>query len=227
MKNHVAQSNFGKCLKLSVALLLGLMLCAGYAGIGFAQNNTIFGPNVYVFSPGSDTATQTTLNTTAVGAIGQFGTGRIAVLFMPGTYNLQAKMGFYESINGLGENPSGVTINGYLTPNYSGSATGNVTTTFWRSMENLTINAATNTGQNASANRTTFNPATTAPVNTLQWGVSQGTSLRNAPLKRVHGGGCGGVERSSVRRCVLPGIGGGVDGEVLHGTPESCGNIAG
>jgi hypothetical protein len=192
----------------TVTVLLAAMLWAANAGIGFAQNNTIFGPNVYVFSPGSDTTTQTTLNSKALSDIGQFGTGRIAVYFMPGTYSLEAAVGFYESIGGLSENPSGVTINGFLTPNYSGSATANISTTFWRSMENLTIDPATNTAQNASANRTTFNPATNAPVNTLQWGVSQGASLRRLQINgglEVNDTGCGEASGGFIADTVVTG----------------------
>lgn len=149
-------------------MLLTAMLCAGYAGIGFAQNSTIFGPNVYVFSPGSDTTTQATLISLSNEA--QFSTNRYAVLFQPGTYTVQAPVGFYESINGLGENPNGVTINGFLTPNYGTTPHGaNVTTTFWRSMENMTFNPATDSTQGG-------------PTNTLQWGVSQGASLRRLQI---------------------------------------------
>ena len=168
------------------AMPLAVMLWAGNAEIGQAQNSTIFGPNVYVFDNSTPDATiQTTLNTKALSGIGQFGTGRIAVLFMPGTYNVEAAVGFYESINGLGENPNGVVINGYLTSDFSGSNSASEDTIFWRSMENLTFNPATNTGQSA-------------PANTLQWGVSQGASLRriqvngNLELDDTGGGGASG-----------------------------------
>ena len=177
-------------------MLLAAMLWAGYVGIGFAQNNTIFGPNVYVFTPSMlDSTIQTQLNTAALSGIGQFGAGRIAVLFMPGTYSVEAKVGFYESINGLGENPNAVTINGYLTPNYSGSNKANVTTTFWRSMENLTINAATNTGQSAAAN-------------TLQWGLSQGSSLRRMQINgklELTDTGCGEASGGFIADTVVTG----------------------
>jgi hypothetical protein len=158
-----------KMRSYTVTVLLAVMLWAANAGIGFAQNNTIFGPNVYVFSPGSDAATQTTLNTKAVGGISQFGTGRVAVFFMPGTYNIEAEIGFNEAVYGLGANPTDVVINGYITPNYSGAVSTNMTTNFWRSISNLTFNPGHNTSQNN-------------PPNTLQWGVSQGTSLRRLQI---------------------------------------------
>jgi hypothetical protein len=143
------------------AVLLTAML---WAGDSFAQNTTMFGPNVYVFDPSMSNATiQTTLQ--SLSGTSQFGTQRFAVFFMPGTYNVQAKIGFYEAIGGLGQSPNAVTIDGFLTPNFSGSNSSGLTTVFWRSMENMYFNPATNTAQKA-------------PPNTLQWGISQGGSLR-------------------------------------------------
>ncbi len=95
---------------------------------------------------------------------------------MPGTYDVQAPVGYYESIPGLGETPGAVTISGFLTPNFGVAASGtptwpgnNVTDNFWRSMENMTFNSATDTGQNAAPN-------------TPQRGVSQGTPLRRLQI---------------------------------------------
>jgi hypothetical protein len=136
----------------------------------FAQNNnTMFGPNVYVFDNTTPDATiQTTLISLA--NAGQFDPTRVAVLFKPGTYSLQAPVGYYESIAGLGPTPSSVTVNGFLTPNYGSTYPGaNVTDTFWRSMENLTVNPVQDTAQNG-------------PAGTLQWGVSQAAPLRRMQI---------------------------------------------
>ena len=125
----------------------------------FAQsNNSIFGPNVYVMSPSNSTASiNSTLNTLA--GYGEFDTRRAAVLFQPGTYSgVQSQVGFYEAISGLGSSPNSTAVtNGYLTVNTT-DGNGNVTTNFWRSIENMSMSLPA--GDN------------------LDWGVSQGASFR-------------------------------------------------
>ena len=81
------------------------------------------------------------------------------MLFEPDTYNgVEAEFGYYESVAGLGETPSAVTISdGYLTSNQTDS-NGNLTTNFWRSLENMYI--------------------TPPSGDVLQWGVSQGAAFR-------------------------------------------------
>jgi hypothetical protein len=71
--------------------------------------------------------------------LNQFGTRRDALLFKPGTYSNTANMGYYTSIQGLGQNPDDVTINGDVTVD-AFDGTGNATQNFWRSAENLAIN---------------------------------------------------------------------------------------
>jgi fibronectin type 3 domain-containing protein len=151
--------------KLAVAFLM--LFCVSVSslilgtGSASAQNNTIFGPNVYVFTPSNSVSSiNSTLNT--LNANTQFSTNRYAVLFAPGTYTgVEAEVGYYESVAGLGETPSAVTIsNGYLTSNQTDS-NGNITTNFWRSLENMYI--------------------TPPSGDVLQWGVSQG-----APFRRMY-----------------------------------------
>jgi hypothetical protein len=139
---------------------------------GFAQTAPNFGPNVIIIDSSMSPATinSTLASLAALDVNSQFITNRYAVLFKPGTYSVQAPIGYYESIAGLGTNPSAVIINGFITPNFGTVPENqNLTETFWRSMENMTFNVATDTTQNA-------------PANTLQWGVSQGTSLRRLSI---------------------------------------------
>jgi hypothetical protein len=106
------------------------------------QSNTPnFGPNVYIFDPSmSASSIQTTLtNVFNTQKLNQFGTQRYALLFKPGTYTEEANIGYYTSIQGLGQNPNQVTINGDVTVD-SFDGTGNATDNFWRSAENMTIN---------------------------------------------------------------------------------------
>jgi Malectin domain/Fibronectin type III domain len=121
-----------------------------------AQNSSIFGPNVYVFTPSMSASS---ISSTLSGLAGnsQFSTNRYAVLFMPGTYSgVESEVGYYESIAGLGQTPSAVAIdNGFLEANQSG---GNSTLIFWRSLENMSI--------------------TPPSGSTLYWGVSQGIAFR-------------------------------------------------
>lgn len=65
------------------------------------------GPNVIVFDP-STAGIQARLDEVfAQQESAQFGTGRYAFLFKPGTYNgLNAQLGFYTSIAGLGLSPT-------------------------------------------------------------------------------------------------------------------------
>ena len=74
---------------------------------------------------------------------GQFNTVRHAFLFKPGSYSgIQAFIGYYTSVAGLGISPDDVTINGTInsigvgpTNNPNDQADGLVN--FWRSIENM------------------------------------------------------------------------------------------
>jgi len=85
----------------------------------------------------------------------QFGTQRYEILFQPGTYGsaanpLDFQVGYYESVEGLGQNPSQVVINGTI-DSWNQCTNGvqtecYATDNFWRSVSNLTINVAGLTG---------------------------------------------------------------------------------
>ncbi|MFE9772150.1 coagulation factor 5/8 type domain-containing protein [Streptomyces sp. NPDC005931] len=118
------------------------------------------GPNVIVFDP-STPGIQAELDAVfAEQESAQFGTGRYQLLFKPGTYHgLNARIGFYTSVSGLGLSPDDTTINGDLTVD-AGWFGGNATQNFWRSAENLAV----------------------VPVNgTNRWAVAQA-----APFRRMH-----------------------------------------
>ncbi|MFD0686213.1 discoidin domain-containing protein [Actinomadura fibrosa] len=119
------------------------------------------GPNVYVFDPSMPASTiQSRLDSVFTQQeSNQFGSARYALLFKPGSYNVNANIGFYTSIAGLGRNPDDVTINGGVTVD-AGWFGGNATQNFWRSAENLAISPS------GGADR---------------WAVSQA-----APFRRIH-----------------------------------------
>lgn len=118
------------------------------------------GPNVIVFDPSTPNIQAKLDEVFRQQESAQFGSGRYQFLFKPGTYNgLNAQIGFYTSISGLGLNPDDTTINGDVTVD-AGWFGGNATQNFWRSAENLALN----------------------PVNgTNRWAVSQA-----APFRRMH-----------------------------------------
>jgi len=112
-----------------------------------SNNPPNFGPNVYIYDSTTPAATiQTKLDQTfAAQQTNQFGPQRYAFLFKPGTYAVDANLGFYTHVAGLGLLPDQTTINGrtrievdWLGQN--GSSTGNATQNFWRSAENLQVN---------------------------------------------------------------------------------------
>jgi hypothetical protein len=137
------------------------------------------GPDVYVFTPSMPQAQiQATVNAIASQQIpNQFGTQRYALLFEPGTYGSAAdpltfQVGYYTEVAGLGSAPGDVVINGTIDvynqcfPNATGGGTSCFALdNFWRSLSNLTINIA---GQSGCQSGTDF------------WAVSQA-----APMRRV------------------------------------------
>ncbi|MFB7828615.1 discoidin domain-containing protein [Streptomyces hydrogenans] len=120
------------------------------------------GPNVHVYDP-STPGLQAKLDTVfQEQESAQFGAGRHAFLLKPGTYNgLNAQLGFYTQIAGLGVRPDDTTINGDVTVD-AGWFNGNATQNFWRGAEGLALN----------------------PVNgTDRWAVSQASSFRRMHVK--------------------------------------------
>lgn len=134
--------------------------------------NPDFGPNVYVYGPGSSQSEmQSRLDSIATQMkTNQFGPQRHAVLFKPGSYNADVNLRFYTQIVGLGLMPDDVNINGHIRveadwlqqgddPNNLGNATQN----FWRGAENLSV---------------------TLPPNQIErWAVSQATAYRRMHLR--------------------------------------------
>jgi hypothetical protein len=120
------------------------------------------GSNVHVFDP-STPGIQAKLDAVfKEQESAQFGSGRHAFLFKPGTYdNLNAQIGFYTQIAGLGLKPDDTTINGDVTVD-AGWFNGNATQNFWRAAENLALNPVSGTNR---------------------WAVSQAASFRRMHVK--------------------------------------------
>ncbi|MES4892363.1 coagulation factor 5/8 type domain-containing protein [Streptomyces sp. NPDC096012] len=149
----------------AVPVLAGVSTPARAAGAARASVRALpgggdLGPNVLVFDPATPGIQAKLDQVFHQQESAQFGTGRYALLFKPGTYNgLNAQLGFYTSIAGLGLSPDDTTINGDVTVD-AGWFNGNATQNFWRSAENLAL----------------------VPVNgTNRWAVAQA-----APFRRMH-----------------------------------------
>jgi len=122
-----------------------------------------FGKNVFVFDPAMDMKEiqlliDTLFNRQSLGK-SEFNSNRYALLFKPGTYNLDIQVGYYMQVLGLGISPEDVIINGAVRSNTKHH--NSVLTNFWRAVENLTI--------------------VPAKDSTVVWGVSQAS-----PMRRVH-----------------------------------------
>ncbi|MFD8309305.1 coagulation factor 5/8 type domain-containing protein [Streptomyces sp. NPDC059690] len=114
------------------------------------------GPDVLVFDPSTPDIQARLDEVFRQQESAQFGTGRYALLFKPGTYHgLNAQLGFYTSIAGLGLSPDDTTINGDVTVD-AGWFGGNATQNFWRSAENLALVPANGTNRWAVAQAAPF-----------------------------------------------------------------------
>jgi hypothetical protein len=142
------------------AAMTGAGWLAAPAGARAAQPD--FGPNVLVFDPATPAATiQSALD--AIAKEAEFGPGRHAVLFKPGTYAVDAQVGYYTTVAGLGLRPDDVVIEGGLRAEGlvdEAKHTDMALINFWRSLENLSV---------------------TPPNGKTRWAVSQAS-----PMRRVH-----------------------------------------
>ncbi|WP_188277646.1 RICIN domain-containing protein [Streptomyces sp. CBMA152] len=173
---HFVNRHSGKCLDVPGASTadgarIQQYTCNGSAAQSFDVNpvdtapptgdTPDLGPNVSVFDPSmSSAAIQSRLNQVfGQQETNQFGAQRYALLFKPGSYNVDANVGFYTQVAGLGLSPDAVTINGAVHAEADWFQ-GNATQNFWRSAENLSVTP------NGGSDR---------------WAVSQA-----APYRRMH-----------------------------------------
>src|SRR3954452_18408861 len=164
-----------RLVSVAAVALCALLMTAGGASAAGRHHDAPpdLGPNVKIFDPSMSTsAIQATVDAIAAQQLSnQFGTQRYALLFMPGTYGsasqpLIFQVGYYTEVAGLGASPNDVTINGAIDVHNQCDASGcTALDNFWRSMSNLTIHVA---GQTGCRSATEF------------WAVSQA-----APLRRV------------------------------------------
>ncbi|MDM4762846.1 hypothetical protein QT381_07480 [Galbitalea sp. SE-J8] len=174
-----------------------------------------FGPNVVIFTP-DQSVDDINAALAAASNESEFSMNRHAFLFSPGVYGsaagaadpstatgiINAQVGYYTQIAGLGSSPDDVVINGAIhaegrppatsCPWDGGGEADTALTNFWRSMSNLAINPIQrpvpgDTGvagvcyPSESDPDGIMEPEGTTDPNTLRWAVSQAS-----PLRRVH-----------------------------------------
>lgn len=124
-----------------------------------------FGPNVLIFDPSMPIAEiQSKIDVVfRQQETNQFGPERYALLFKPGSYNLDVQVGFYTHVVGLGQSPDDVTITGAVRVKADWFQ-GNATQNFWRGAENFAV-------------------VPTRDANVNVWAVSQATFLRRLHVK--------------------------------------------
>ena len=132
------------------------------------------GPNVIVFDSSMSTADiQAKVNSIyAQQVTNEMGTARYALLFKPGIYGsasqpLDIPVGYYTEVDGLGQDPSAVTINGGVTA--TGQNGSGALDTFWRSVSNLTIHVVATSDGCHTGNE--------------MWAVSQAAPMRRVDVK--------------------------------------------
>lgn len=220
----------GYLFAATAVLMVGSTAVPAYASAA-SDTNPDFGPNVTVFDPSTPVDT---INSTleSISHETEFSTSRHAVLFKPGTYGsdagaadpatatgiVNAEIGYYESVSGLGAAPDDVTINGALhaegvqtnatepwSPNGDAALTN-----FWRSMSNLAINPIQRPIASDAARQF---PEGVADPHQLRWAVSQAAPLRRVDVKgslslfpRFGGYSSGGyLANSKVSGTIIPG----------------------
>jgi len=150
---------------LLAVVIAGTGLLCGQTDLPAAFNNPRLGENVFVFDPGMNMkeiqALLDTIFARQSGRRSEFTANRYALLFKPGHYRLDVKVGYYMQIMGLGDSPEDVVITGAVRSNTRGSS---VLTNFWRGVENLTI-----VPENSDT--------------TVVWGVSQAAPMRRVFIK--------------------------------------------
>ena len=132
------------------------------------------GPNVVVFTPAmSQAEIQARVDAIYAQQVdNEMGTQRYALLFAPGTYGsagnpLDVKVGYYTEVDGLGQDPSGVTVNGGVTA--IGKNGSGALDTFWRSVSNLTVHVVPTADGCHTGNE--------------MWAVSQAAPMRRVDVK--------------------------------------------
>jgi hypothetical protein len=169
-------------LLVSVLVLLAAGLTATAEGTRAAPSASLcpgavtatFGPNVCVFTPSmSQAEVQAAVNAIYAQQVdNEMGTARYALLFEPGTYGSQTNpldipVGYYTEVDGLGQDPSDVVINGGVTA--IGKKGSGALDTFWRSVSNLTIHVVATADDCHTGNE--------------MWAVSQAAPMRRVDVK--------------------------------------------
>ncbi len=141
-----------------------------------SEDIQLFGPNVYVFDPNDKQGEVQSViyDTYDKQESNQFGDDRYALMFKPGTYDVNVDVGFYTEVLGLGLNPTDTTLKGlrcgaWWMPMTNGHVGFNATCNFWRGAANMQVN------------------------DNVTWAVSQSVSMRrmqiNGNLALHHLGG--------------------------------------
>ena len=173
-------------LMVSAALLGAAALTATAAGAEHASADpspaslcpdavtATFGSYVCVFTPSmSQAGIEAEVNAIYAQQVdNEMGTARYALLFEPGTYGsqnnpLDIPVGYYTEVDGLGQDPSGVVINGGVTA--TGKNGSGALDTFWRSVSNLTIHVVPTADGCHTGNE--------------MWAVSQAAPMRRVDVK--------------------------------------------
>ncbi|HEY2639947.1 MAG TPA: adenylyl cyclase, partial [Streptosporangiaceae bacterium] len=173
-------------LMVSAALLGAAALTATAAGAEHASADpslaslcpdavtATFGPYVCVFTPSMSQADiQAEVNAIYAQQVdNEMGSARYALLFEPGTYGsqnnpLDIPVGYYTEVDGLGQDPSSVLINGGVTA--IGKNGSGALDTFWRSVSNLTIHVVPTADGCHTGNE--------------MWAVSQAAPMRRVDVK--------------------------------------------
>jgi hypothetical protein len=126
--------------------------------LALAGEKPDFGPNVAVFDPRMPAASiQAEIDKVyAVQQKSQFGPARNALLFLPGSYQVNVPVGYYTQVVGLGATPDAVLITGDVRSDAT-LPNNNATCTFWKGVEGFHVTPA---------------------GGTMQWAVSQAISFR-------------------------------------------------
>ena len=158
MSTHPRPTRIPRGAAAALAVTAAMIAVAGTAGAAQAAPGQQvdpfapdFGPNVAVVSPDTPLdEVQSMLDDLAAAQVdAEMSTARHSVLFLPGSYGtaedpLQARVGYYTEIAGLGASPEDVDITGKLEVYnrcLADGGTGNclALVNFWRTISNLSL----------------------------------------------------------------------------------------